>query len=376
MESGLLAGAGFAVLYALMTLPMGVIGDRKSRTMLAAIGIALWSIFTTLCGLSRNFIQLLLCRIGVGVGEATLTPSSYPIIKSLFSSASLSTAIGIYSSGIYIGSGLAYWLGGLTLLFIRTHHLLQHLSFVKFDWQIVFFLFGIPGMILSLLMLAIQTPESEGTANKFNLSAFKTFLREHHYRFLKLTIASALFNVAVYAAGVWLPTYLQRVQHMDVGASGRVLGAAMIFIAPVGAIAGGMIGDRLNLSRGIRGRITVIISAIAAIMICFLLLAIRLPEAMFLIPLLLLSLLLSMPVAITAAMIQEISPEGMRSTAPAFMLMMQNLIGMSLGPSLVAVLTQYAFHDDMCIGMSISIVGTMFCILSMILFYHTQKQIQ
>ena len=376
MQAGLIAGAGFAVLYALMALPMGVIADRGSRTRLAAIGIGLWSAVTMLCGLAGNFVQLLLCRTGVGIGEATLTPAAYPTIKALFSSRRLSTAIGIYSAGIYIGSGLAYWLGGKTLLYIKSHNLIQQFSFVKYDWQLVFFLFGIPGLVLALLIFQIKTPEASSGSNKFNSAAFKSFITENNYRFLKLCLASALFNVAVYAAGVWLPVYLQRVQHMDIATSGKVLGAAMIFIAPIGAIAGGMIGDRLNISRGIRGRITAIISAIAAIMICFIMLAIQLPSSVSLAPLFLLSMLLSMPVAITAAMIQELSPDNMRSTAPAFMLMLQNLIGMSLGPSLVAALTQYVFHNDMSVGISIAIIGATFCTLSIFLFHHTQKQIQ
>lgn len=297
MQAGLIAGAGFAVLYALMALPMGVIADRGSRTRLAAIGIGLWSAVTMLCGLAGNFVQLLLCRTGVGIGEATLTPAAYPTIKSLFSARRLSTAIGIYSAGIYIGSGLAYWLGGKTLLFIKSHHLIEQISFVKYDWQLVFFLFGLPGMILALLIFQIKTPDVSSDSNKFNLTAFKAFIKENNYQFLKLCIASALFNVAVYAAGVWLPTYLQRVQHMDIAKSGKILGAAMIFIAPIGAIAGGMIGDRMNISRGIKGRIIAIISAIAAIMICFVMLAVPLPKAVSLVPLFVLSMLLSMPAA-------------------------------------------------------------------------------
>lgn len=247
---------------------------------------------------------------------------------------------------------------------------------MKYDWQLVFFLFGLPGMMLALLIFLIKTPDGASDSNKFNLAAFKAFIKANNYQFLKLCIASALFNVAVYAAGVWLPVYLQRVHHMDIADSGRILGAAMIFIAPIGAIAGGMIGDRMNVSRGMRGRIIAIISAIAAIMIFFVMLAIQLPPSVSLAPLLILSMLLSMPVAITAAMIQELSPENMRSTAPAFMLMLQNLIGMSLGPSLVAALTQYVFHNDMNVGISIAITGAVFCTLSILLFHQTQKQIQ
>jgi MFS family permease len=358
-----------------MAFPMGIIADRKSRSGLAAIGIGLWSGVTICCGLAGNFIQLLLCRTGVGIGEAALTPSAYPLIRSLFSSRRLSTAIGIYSSGIYIGSGLAYWLGGRALMFIQTAHLMQRLHWVRFDWQLVFFVFGIPGMIVTIFIFLIKTPDAPVSKGEFNLGKFKSFLKEHHYQFLKLTMASALFNVGVYAVGVWLPTYLRRVQHLDVLFSGQILGMAMIFIAPVGAIAGGIIGDRMNSTGGIKGRITAIILSIVAVLICFGLLCIDLPHSIFLVPVLLLSILLSVPVAITAALVQELSHENIRSTATAFTLMMQNLIGMSLGPLLVAMLTQCVFQNDMYVGVSIAIVGMTFCILSVALFCHTQKQV-
>jgi MFS family permease len=125
LQAGLLAGAGFAVLYALMALPMGILADRKGRAQLASAGVAVWSIMTMCCGLAGNFFQMLLGRLGVGVGEAALTPAAYPIIKNIFPDRKLSTALGIYASGIYLGSGLAYWLGGKALSYIREsgiHH--------------------------------------------------------------------------------------------------------------------------------------------------------------------------------------------------------------------------------------------------------------
>lgn len=374
MQSGLIAGAGFAILYALMSIPMGIIADTWSRTKLVAAGVALWSLFTSLCGFSRSFVHLLLCRVGVGIGEASLTPSAYPLIQSLFKPSRLSTAIGVYSAGIYIGSGMAYWLGGRLLDYIRMNQVADVMTWVKFDWQIVFLIFGIPGVLLALLMLLVKAPDSDLTKNQsFDISAFKAFLKSNDNRFLKLSFASALFNVAVYAAGVWLPTYLQRVHHLSITESGSVLGIAMIGIAPMGAVVGGILADKLSQREGVMGRVKVIFISISAILLSFLLLSANLSDSIYLLPMILLSLLLSMPVAVTAAMVQEITPDQMKSTAPAFMLLFQNLIGMSLGPSLVAVFTQFIFQEEMSVGYSISIVGSIFCLLSLIVFYQTQK---
>src|ERR1043165_2047539 len=164
-QAGLLAGAGFAVLYALMALPMGIVADRSSRTKLAALGVAVWSIMTMGCGLAKNFALLFVGRIGVGVGEGALTPAAYPVIKSLFRSEKLSTALGVYSSGIYIGSGLAYWLGGKALTWIQNENYLSAFGFVSFDWQLVFILFGLPGLLVAALVYFIYEPPQENSKN-------------------------------------------------------------------------------------------------------------------------------------------------------------------------------------------------------------------
>lgn len=364
MQTGLLAGAGFAVFYALMALPMGLLADRYHRTRLAAIGIAFWSVMTLGCGTAKSFVQLLLTRTGVGVGEASLTPAAYPTIKTLFSSEKLSTAIGIYSAGIYLGSGLAYWLGGKIIFWLQKGQLVMPHNIFQFDWQWVFFFFGIPGIVIAALLLLVKLPSSEKSVLKgYSISEVNVFLTEKNYFFLKFALASALFNVAVYAAGVWLPTFLQRCYQLDTAASGKLLGIAMLTVAPIGAIAGGYIGDRFSTNR-----VKAIVSTIFIVLICFTLLLLS-PTGMFhYIPLFLLCLTMGMPVAITAAAVQEIAPEQMRSFAPAFLLMIQNLLGMSLGPAIVALFTQYVFRNEMYIGHSIAITGFVFCLAAIILF--------
>lgn len=374
VQSGLLAGAGFAVLYALMAIPMGIWADRYQRAKIASIGVGLWSLMTGLCATAAGFAQLVLCRVGVGVGEAALTPAAYPMIRSLFSQRRLSTAIGVYCMGIYLGSGLAYWLGGYAMKAIRLHHLAGSFSFVNYDWQLLFLFFALPGLLVATLLFFVKVPQPATSSTGNSSSAFKAFLSQHQYRFLKLTFASALFNVAVYAAGVWLPAYLQRVHHMDLAASGTVLGISMICISPVGAVLGGIISDQLAKSQGIKGRMIAMLFTIALAGVSFLSILYCSSMTGTLIALGFLSLTLSMPVAITAAMVQDICPDELRSTAPAFMLMLQNLIGMSLGPALVAMLTQYVFRDSMSIGTSIAIVGGVFSLIAVLFISHLIKQ--
>jgi MFS family permease len=107
-QISLLLGFSFAIFYATLGIPIGKLADTKSRTGLIAIGIGLWSMMTACCGIAKNFTQLFLSRIGVGVGEATLSPSAYSLITDYFPKKMLATAISIYSLGIYLGSGIAY----------------------------------------------------------------------------------------------------------------------------------------------------------------------------------------------------------------------------------------------------------------------------
>ena len=126
----------------------------------------------------------------------------------------------------------------------------------------VFFTFNIAISVL------VKLPAIESNASKgYTLKEVNAFLTEKNYFFLKFAMASALFNVAVYAAGVWLPTFLQRCYQLDTAASGKLLGIAMLTVAPVGAVAGGYIGDRFSINR-----VKAIVSTIFMVMICFTLL--------------------------------------------------------------------------------------------------------
>jgi MFS family permease len=114
-EMSLLMGFSFAVFYTFFGIPLGRLADTRSRRALITGGIVLWSLMTAACGLARNFVHFLLLRMGVGVGEAALSPSAYSLIADYFPRENRATALSVYSMGIYIGSGLAYLLGGLVV---------------------------------------------------------------------------------------------------------------------------------------------------------------------------------------------------------------------------------------------------------------------
>ena len=149
VQMGLLMGASFAVFYTFFGIPLGRLADTRSRRLLITFGIALWSLMTAGCGLTRKFWQLALMRMGVGVGEASLSPAAYSLISDYFRPELRSTAISVYSMGIYIGSGLAFILGGLVIGFTsgRESFIVPLLGAVQ-SWQMVFFVVGLPGLLV------------------------------------------------------------------------------------------------------------------------------------------------------------------------------------------------------------------------------------
>ena len=154
-----LMGFTFAVFYTIFGIPLGRVADSRSRRGLIAIGLIFWSIMSAGCGLANRYWQLLVMRMGVGVGEATLSPAAYSLITDYFPPHRLGLAISLYGTGIYIGSGLAYVLGGYVLTFAMNHgELVMPLLGVVKPWQLVFFLVGLPGVLFAAALYTIKEP--------------------------------------------------------------------------------------------------------------------------------------------------------------------------------------------------------------------------
>lgn len=118
-QFSLLSGLAFSLFYAFMGLPIAYLADRSSRVRIIAIGVAFWSFATAACGLSKNFLQMFLARMSVGVGEAALTPATYSMLADLFPKEKLGRALGLYSMGAFLGGGLAFLVGGYVIEALR-----------------------------------------------------------------------------------------------------------------------------------------------------------------------------------------------------------------------------------------------------------------
>jgi MFS family permease len=160
-ELGFLYGTAFAVFYALFGIPLGRLADVWDRRLLIAIGLAVWSLMTVLSGMARNFPELALARIGVGIGEASAAPAAFSLLSDYFAPARRATALAVYSSGIYLGAGLGLVVGGLVVSSWDAAFPAAA-PFGLRGWQVAFFVGGLPGLLLAFWVGTLREPARGG----------------------------------------------------------------------------------------------------------------------------------------------------------------------------------------------------------------------
>ncbi len=157
-QIGFLYGTAFAVFYAVFGLPLGRLADTWTRTRVVAWGLGVWSFMTTLSGLARGFGQLAAARFGVGVGEASANPASFSLIADYFRPERRATAMAVYQTGLYVGSGLGLGIGGLVVARWDDAFAAGAAPLGLRGWQVAFFVVGLPGLVLAPLVARLAEP--------------------------------------------------------------------------------------------------------------------------------------------------------------------------------------------------------------------------
>ena len=241
-EMSLLMGFSFAIFYTIMGIPLGRMADSKSRRGLVTVGIIVWSVMTALCGLAKHYWQLFIFRIGVGVGEAALSPAAYSMIADYFPPSKRATAISVYSMGIYIGSGIAFLLGGLIVEFVTAQGAvtLPVLGETR-PWQVVFYVLGASGLLFSFAFLLIKEPKRSGagTAAVVPIKEVVAYLKLNRRTVLSHNIGFAMIAFCSYGTAAWIPTYFVRVHGWSIGQVGLVFGLIVMIFGSLGIVPGG-----------------------------------------------------------------------------------------------------------------------------------------
>ncbi len=358
-QMSLLMGFTFAVFYTFFGIPIGRMVDSLSRRLIIGVGLILWSLTTAGCGLAQTFTQLAILRMGVGIGEAALSPSAYSIITDNFRKEKLATAISVYSMGIYLGQGLASLLGGIVISYAGDQES-WNLPIVGATrpWQVVFFMVGLPGLALSLLLLTIKEPIRRGlkAASSVSLGEVGQYVGQNWKTFLCHGVGFGLLALAGYGGSAWIPTFFVRVHHWKEADAGKVYGTITMIAGTLGVTLGGRFADWLA-RRGCRdSKMRVGMFAAMGWIPCGLLFP-MMPNpklaVLFLIPTVFCA---SIPFGVAPAAIQEMMPARMRGQASAIYLFIINLIGLGVGPTAIATVTQKVFKWDNSVGYSMMIV--------------------
>jgi len=374
-QVAVLMGPAFAVFYTIFGIPFGRAADTRSRKHTISLGLALWSLMTVGCGFARHFWHMAFLRVGVGVGEASLSPSAYSIIADYFDGSKLARAISIYASGIYLGSGLAYLIGGQAVSMLRgtTPWEIPILGMIP-GWQKVFLIVGLPGLlVVPLVLLTVREPLRRGLVasragdgkTELPFSEVYSYAKENWKVLATHNVGFALLSFSSYGTGSWLPSMFKRVHGWDVAQFGLVYGLIVFVGSAGGAILGGVIADWLA-KRGYRDAKIRVGFFAAWVWLPFgiafpiiddgaLAMAVAAPAAF----------LAAMPFGVAPAALQEMMPNNLRGQMSAVYLFVTNLLGLAIGPLIVGAMTDYVFSEQ-----AYGIGGIRWSLLSMTLAAH------
>ena len=377
----LLGGIAFASFYTLLGLPIGRMADRRSRRGIIIVGITVWSLMTALCGLTKNFWQLFLARMGVGVGEAALSPAAYSMIADYFKPRYLGTAISVYGMGIYIGSGLAFIVGGTVVSWASNapDFVLPVLGTIR-PWQLTFLAVGLPGLLVVLLMMTVKEPKRRGLVKKAEEDAVAeaapirdvvAFVRERWRTFLAHFMGFAPLSLIGYGTSQWMPAFFERT--FDGFQVALWFGTIILIFGPLGIVAGGALADRWR-QKGHKDSYLRVGMLAALVLIPINIFQPLMPDVWLAIALIVPSAFFgAMPFGVAPAAVQAITPNHMRGQISALYLFTVNMIGLGLGPTIIALCTDFVFRDEMLLKYSLSLVGGITGIWAVLLLFSGLK---
>ncbi|MFT3789926.1 MAG: MFS transporter [Rudaea sp.] len=350
-QMSLLLGASFVLFYSTVSIPAGYLVDRLSRRGVIGWAVFAWSAMTVLCGLAKNYAQLFVCRAGIGIGEAALQPAAYSMIRDAFPPDRRGRAFGIYQMGPMVGVGFSLFVGGWLLKLSEGGAIsgVPWLGSLQ-PWQFVVVVPGLVGLPLAALMLALREPArvsaKQGAAGGW--AAYREALRYvgREWRlYAPLWAAATLYAMAISGFNAWAPTVVAQTWQVPLSNVGRTLGPLMMVAVPLGLFIFGLVMDRLS-KKGRRAAPlevamkAVVVACIATIGMGF----VGTPFAAAV--LYLFHAFFASPVPSSAgATMAQITPGRLMGRLTSVFFLVQNLLGLALGPTMATLLARL-YGDD------------------------------
>jgi MFS family permease len=366
-QYGLLHGLAFTLFYTVLGLPIGRLADRGSRRTIIGVGVLFWSAMTCACGLVRGFTGLFVTRMGVGVGEAALSPPAHSLLSDLFPARVLPRAMSIFTLGITIGGGMAYMIGGWVLGAVGDAAVSLPGIGTLAPWQLTFILVGLPGFVVGALVWTIREPARHGRAHSdgdaVSVRDVLRYFRAHARLYGAILGSVSLLSVLGYGTITWYVEMLIRRFGLEASEVGPTFGWIFIAAGSVGALTGGVVAERLGRRFADANLRVVVLAA---------LLWVAPGVAGPLMPTPGLALMMAVPILFlmssyfgpAIAALQTATPNEMRAVASALLLFSANLFGLGLGPPVVGALTTHVLGGDQTLHVALALLAAVFAPLA------------
>lgn len=365
-QLGWISGLSFAIFYVVLGIPIARFADRGNRRNVVTLSLGLWSIMTGISGLARNFLQLFSARVGVGIGEAGCSPPAHAMISDYFPPRKRSTALAIYSAGIYLGVLVGFTLGG------RLNQIL--------GWRRAFMFVGMPGVLFSMLFYLTVKEPRRGATDTTAPGPVETYrfwdlvkLLHSSRAFVYLSMASSLLVFCIYGLTNWGASFLVRIHGMNTAQVGLAMGLALGIGGAIGSFAGGWLTDRWG--KGNKEWYLKIPGYAILISLGFEVLAIfSRNTGLSILGFGLITALHSMYLGPAVSVAHSLVPASMRAFTSAVFFFWINLIGQGLGPLTVGRLSDLLrpAYGNESLRWALSVV-ILVSIGAMILFFKTAK---
>lgn len=372
IQISLLQGLSFGLFYAAMGIPLGLMADRVSRKRLLILGIVVWSLATMYGAEAESFAGLFGARLLVGLGEAALAPCAVSTIADMFPPEKRGRPISIYLLGQAVAPGIGLFITAMVI------DGAEHGVFASFPviaglapWRIVFFLCGVIGLFVAALLTVYREPPRRDPAPAKGGKAFGTaflYLRENWKVFLPFYLGFAVAVMHTYGLAGWNATYLMRTFGREQVEVGRWLGTGAMIAGGGGALFAGWLNDRIARGGDPRRKLRLLMTiCMVAIPSTLLVLAPNFGIGMAMV---LLSIAV-MPMLGTTMIstLTELVPGNMRGVSVSLFGLTNTLLGATMGPLMIALVTEKVFVDENQIGASMTTVGLPVIALGMLLYY-------
>ena len=357
-QFSLLAGIAFSLFYTVMGVPLARLADRGSRRWIIFWGIVVWSVMTVACGLANSFWALFAARIGVGIGEAALSPAAYSMISDYFPPRQRARALAVYSMAPYLGAGLALMIGGAVIDAIAQAGAMQ-LPFVGelAPWQQTFVLVGAPGLLIAALFIIVREPPRHGVTRSGVQAGVLKYMWSRKSTFYVLIMAFSIFGMAGISYLAWAPAVLIRQHGMTPAEVGFAYGVVLLAAATPGVLVGGWMTDWFANKGRTDAPVRVAILALIASLPFAIAMPLMPTQGMAIAALAGFSFFAGVMNSLPATALQAVAPNQLRAQITAIYFLIGNLVSLGLGPTIVAAISDNVLGGDENIGLSLAIVS-------------------